>query len=82
MKRPPLIVRVVPPVDGPKPGLQNVKNGATWGEGWKAIRMVAVADSVPTVALARTVARPGALEQSAVVATPPEVTTEITERPF
>jgi hypothetical protein len=28
-KRPPLIVTGVPPVAGPKPGLQNVTNGAT-----------------------------------------------------
>jgi hypothetical protein len=39
-KRPPLIVRVVPPTEGPKLGEQNVKNGATWGEGWNAIWMV------------------------------------------
>ena len=40
-KRPPLIVREVPPVEGPKLGLQKVRNGETCGEGWNAMLMVA-----------------------------------------
>jgi hypothetical protein len=71
VKRPPLIVRVVPPVDGPKLGLQKVKKGADSGEAWKAIKIVAEAVFEPTVAEARTVAKPTPLEQRAVVAVPP-----------
>jgi len=82
VKRPPLIVRAVPPVDGPKLGLQKVKKGADCGEAWKAIKIVAEAVFEPTVAEARTVARPAPLEQRAVVAVPPCVTTEITESKF
>jgi hypothetical protein len=69
--RPPLIVRVVPPADVPKLGTQNVKKGAICGEGWNAIWIVAVPVSVPIVEVARTVASPAAVEQSAVVVVPP-----------
>jgi hypothetical protein len=44
--------------------------------------MVAEPVCVPTVAVARTVARPAAVEQRAVVAVPPVVTTEIRGRRF
>jgi hypothetical protein len=81
-KRPPLIVREVPPVEGAKLGLQKVRKGATAGEGWNAMPMVADAVCVPTVAVARTVARPAADEQRAVVAVPPVVMTEIRGRRF
>jgi len=81
-KRAPLIVRVVPPVEGPKLGLQKVKNGATVAEAWNLMEMVAEAFSDPTVTFARTVARPASVEQRAVVAVPPCVTTEIRGRPF
>jgi hypothetical protein len=81
-KRPPLIVRVVPPVAGPKLGLQNVTKGPVFGAAWKAIVIVAVAEFEPTVALARTVASPTPEEHRAVVAAPDDVTTEISERPF
>jgi hypothetical protein len=81
-KRPPLTIRVVPPSGGPKLGEQNVKNGATAGEGWNAIWMVADPVSEPIVAVARTVASPSTLEQSAVVVVPPCVTTEMRGRPF
>jgi hypothetical protein len=70
-KRPPLIVRGVPPVEGPKLGLQKVKKGATAGEGWNEMEMVAEPDCDPTEAFARTVARPTEVEQRAVVAVPP-----------
>src|SRR6185369_143749 len=46
-KRPPLIVSVVPPSGGPKLGAQKVKKGATCGEGWNAIWMVALPVSDP-----------------------------------
>jgi hypothetical protein len=81
-KRPPLIVSEVPPAVGPKLGLQKVKNGATAGEGWNAMEMVAEPDCDPTVAFARTVAKPAPVEQRAVVVVPPCVTTEIRGRPF
>ncbi len=70
-KRPPLIVRGVPPVEGPKLGAQKVKNGATAGEGWNEMEMVADPVCDPTEAFARTVARPTEVEQRAVVAVPP-----------
>jgi hypothetical protein len=44
--------------------------------------MVADPVSEPTVALARTVASPAVVEQSAVVVVPPCVTTEMSGRPF
>jgi hypothetical protein len=81
-KRPPLTVRVVPPAGVPKLGTQKVKKGATCGEGWNAIWMVAVPVSEPIVAVARTVASPAAVEQSAVMVVPPCVTTEMSGRPF
>jgi hypothetical protein len=81
-KRPPLIVSEVPPVVGPKLGLQKVKNGALCGEGWNAMEMVAEPLCDPTVEFARTVARPAAAEQRAVVVVPPCVTVEIRGSPF
>ena len=81
-KRPPLIVRVVPPSGGPKLGLQNVKKGATCGAAWKEIEIVAVPVSVPTVALARTLASPVPVEHRAVVAAPFWVTAEMSGSPF
>jgi hypothetical protein len=81
-KRPPLTTSVVPPAGGPKLGAQKVKKGATSGEVWNAIWMVAVPVSDPIVEVARTVASPAAVEQSAVVVVPPCVTTEMSGSPF
>src|SRR5262249_59822151 len=81
-KRPPLIVRGVPPAAGPKLGLQKVKKGAADGEAWNEITIDAVAVFAPTVEEARTVARPLKGEQRAVGATPPVVTTEIVGFPL
>src|SRR4051812_43441438 len=70
-KRPPFKVTAVPPVFGAKLGLQEEKNGPAWAEGWKEITSVPVPVWVPTVAVARTLARPAFAEQRAVNAAPP-----------
>jgi hypothetical protein len=81
-KRPPWITSVVPPVIGPKLGSQELMNGPAVADGWKAIVIEADPVSVPTLDVARTTAVPTKLEQSAVSAEPPWVTTETSGKPF
>src|SRR5262249_34383647 len=70
-KRPPLIVRGVPPAAGPKLGLQKVKKGAADGEAWNEITIDAVAGVGPAVEEAGTGGGPVKGRQGAVRPTPP-----------